>query len=206
MTRTIASPSPEELLDRQLATLIERGYAMKPYTISLRERVTGIDATTIDLEAGKLPFVVATRGLLPIDEMMSRAERDGRAGVTKLYPWQPNDFQTIETVTLPEEHTYLLVDIDRGKSSINLPPDEALKRIIAAGRSPLTIEEGIAIVTQYPDFLMKNNCFSLAASRHSGDKRVPAIWINKSKQPHLGWCWAGNPHTWLGTASCARRL
>ncbi|MGQ0669203.1 MAG: DUF5701 family protein [Actinomycetota bacterium] len=20
--------------------------------------------------------------------------------------------------------------------------------------------------------------------------------------PRLGWCWAGNPHTWLGSASC----
>lgn len=101
---------------------------------------------------------------------------------------------------------YLLVGIDRGKATINIPPDEALDQVTAAGRSPLTIDEGIAIVTHYPDFLVKNNCFSLAGSRHPGDRRVPAIWINKSKQPNLGWCWAGNPHTWLGTASCARRV
>lgn len=51
------------------------------------------------------------------------------------------------------------------------------------------------------EFLMKNNCFSLLASRHPGDKRVPAIWINAQKQPNLGWCRVGNPHTWHGSAS-----
>jgi hypothetical protein len=34
---------------------------------------------------------------------------------------------------------------------------------------------------------------------------VTAIWISKGA-PKLGWCWAGNPHTWLGSASCAKRI
>jgi hypothetical protein len=52
--------------------------------------------------------------------------------------------------------------------------------------------------------LRKNKCFSLLASR-CGDKRVPAIWIS-GKAPKLGWCWAGNPHSWLGSASAGARL
>ncbi|GAA3754239.1 hypothetical protein GCM10022402_36140 [Salinactinospora qingdaonensis] len=70
-------------------------------------------------------------------------------------------------------------------------------------RTPLTIGEGIAFITHYPDSLRKNNCFSLVGSR-CGDRRVPALWISKGA-PKLGWCWAGNPHTWLGSASCAGR-
>ncbi len=80
------------------------------------------------------------------------------------------------------------------------------KRLDRPNRSPLTIDEGVAIVTQFPEFLMKNNCFSLLASRHTGNQRVPAIWINANKNPNLGWCWDGNPHTWLGSASCSNRL
>nr|WP_157857446.1 DUF5701 family protein [Streptomyces yerevanensis] len=38
----------------------------------------------------------------------------------------------------------------------------------------------------------------------SGDRRVPAIWISQ-KTPKLGWCWEGNPHTWLGMASAGDR-
>jgi hypothetical protein len=41
--------------------------------------------------------------------------------------------------------------------------------------------------------------------RTAGDRRVPALWISGGA-PKLGWCWAGNPHTWLGSASCATRL
>jgi Family of unknown function (DUF5701) len=83
-------------------------------------------------------------------------------------------------------------------------PDDALPRIAAAGRSPLTIEEGIAVLTHHPGILRSRNAFSLPGSRR-GDKRVPALWTSKGR-PRLGWCWAGNPHTWLGSASCGSRL
>ena len=81
--------------------------------------------------------------------------------------------------------------------------EDAMATIAERGRTLLTIEEGIAFVTQYPAALAKNKCFSLGGSR-SGDRRVPAIWISQDA-PKLGWCWAGNPHTWLGMASAAGR-
>ncbi len=71
-------------------------------------------------------------------------------------------------------------------------------------RSPLTIDEGIAVITHYPDILRKNNGFSLLGSR-CGNRRVTALWMSKH-QPKLGWCWAGNPHTWLGWANCSGRV
>ena len=36
-------------------------------------------------------------------------------------------------------------------------------------------------------------------------RRVPTFWVSKGA-PRLGWCWAGNPHSWLGAASAAGRL
>jgi hypothetical protein len=123
-----------------------------------------------------------------------------------MYPRAPKDFKIIDGVSIPSGMAYLLVDIDRGKGSINIIPSEALKMIKNEKRSPLTLDEGVAIVTQYPEFLIKNNCFSLLASRYSGDKRVPAIWINSEGRSNLGWCWDGNPHTWLGSASCGSRV
>jgi hypothetical protein len=85
-----------------------------------------------------------------------------------------------------------------------VPPEDALPKIESKGRSPLTIEEGIAFVTQFPEAVAPNRGFSLAGSR-AGDRRVMAFWISK-KRPKLGWCWAGAPHTWLGTASCGERV
>jgi hypothetical protein len=137
---------------------------------------------------------------------MALTDKGGKLGITKLFPLVPDDFSTIPEVNIPNETAYLLVDIDRGKQTLNYRPIDAMEVIKKDSRSPLTIDEGVAIVTQYPEFLIKNNCFSLLASRHTGDKRVPAIWINANKNPNLGWCWNGNPHTWLGSASCKDRV
>ncbi|GLW10154.1 hypothetical protein Misp01_52830 [Microtetraspora sp. NBRC 13810] len=82
-------------------------------------------------------------------------------------------------------------------------PNDAMDVIAGRDRTLLTIEEGIALITHFPQILVRNKCFSLGGSR-SGDRRVPAIWISE-RSPKLGWCWAGNPHTWLGMASASTR-
>jgi Family of unknown function (DUF5701) len=107
------------------------------------------------------------------------------------------------TVELPPG-PYVLEDVDTGGAYLDVTPDDALPRILAAGRSPLTVEEGLALLERDPDLLRTHNAFSLLASR-CGDRRVPALWTSKGRS-RLGWCWAGNPHTWLGSASCGRRV
>jgi hypothetical protein len=173
----------------------------------LKAKVATLNLPDSDFEKGYLPFViVVTSDLVPTAQAMKLVEKDGKTGITKLFPHEPTDFNTIPEVAVPNGTIYLLIDIDRGQENINQPPSEAMEKIRATGRSPLTIDEGVALVTHYPEFLRKNNCFSLLASRHAGDQRVPAIWINSDKNPNLGWCWNGNPHTWLGSASCSERF
>lgn len=116
-------------------------------------------------------------------------------------------YHPIEAST-PPGAAYLLVDVERGEEFCNVRPEDATATVLGRGRSPLTIDEGIALVTQFPAVLEKNKCFMLAGSRRSaipGDRRVPALWIS-DQAPKLGWCWDGNPHTWLGLASAARRM
>ncbi len=201
--------------DQQLNNLLEKNYPKladlaEPDFLSLIEPLRKAANNIVgdeDYKEGHLPFViVVSDALIPAEKMMSVVNRNGVAGVTVLRPHASGNFHTVQDVALPSAKAYLLVGIDRGKDNINLPPNEAMTLIKKANRSPLTIAEGIAIITQYPDFLMKNNCFSLLASRTGADQRVPAIWINSKKEPNLGWCWDGNPHTWLGSASCKDRI
>jgi hypothetical protein len=103
----------------------------------------------------------------------------------------------------PPGPAYLLVDVERGEEFCGVRPEEASKVVRSRGRSQLTIDEGIALVTQVPQMLERNKCFMLAGSRRH-DRRVPAMWISE-RAPKLGWCWDGNPHTWLGMASAGRR-
>ena len=53
---------------------------------------------------------------------------------------------------------------------------------------PLTLEEGLAIATQHPDWLTDKNGFNLIGSR-SADGRVPSVWISQNS-PRLGSCMA----------------
>ena len=148
--------------------------------------------------------VVVKRELAPAAETIGRVERRGKTGSSMLDREDLERFTEIESVELPAGRAYLLTGIDTGGETRNVTPDDALETIVAAGRSPLTLDEGIALVTHEPEAVAKNGGFSLLGSR-CGDRRVTALWISGNR-PKLGWCWAGNPHTWLGSASCTERI
>jgi hypothetical protein len=124
---------------------------------------------------------------------------DRNHGEQGLAPYRP-----IEEVGPPPAPAYALVDVERGEEFCGVPPQDALPVLLGRGRTPLTILEGIVFVLLYPQALEKNACFMLSGSRR-GDRRVPALWIS-GKAPKLGWCWDGNPHTWLGVASAGARV
>lgn len=200
--------------DRQVQNLIDKNYPkmlglssdnFRQNLNNLKQSLANRVLPEIDIENGLLPFViVVNEDVVDVETMLSMVSLHGKNGIEKLFPLKPTDFHTIDSVEIPPSKYYLMLDVDRGKSSLNIRPKDAMEMIMAQDRSPLTIAEGVALVTHYPDFLMKNNCFSLLASRHADDQRVPAIWISE-KRPKLGWCWNGNPHTWLGSASCKER-
>lgn len=196
-------------LQSQVDTLVRLGY---PNLLDLtpsafRESLRPLepyapDCAPFDPSSGSVPFVLVIRA--PVASTLPFVNRRGKPAIDRLHPKKPADFIPIESISLPEGHAYLLRDVDRGAETRNVTPDDAYLSLAAQHRSPLTIEEGIALVTQFPEFLQSNHCFSLLASR-CGDKRVPALWLSDG-HPKLGWCWAGNPHTWLGSASCAERV
>ncbi|MGL5810056.1 MAG: DUF5701 family protein [Nocardioides sp.] len=130
-----------------------------------------------------------------------------------------DEFTPIPEAATPATASYLLTGIDRGDHLANRSPDEALPAILGAGRTPLTLGEGIQWLLQQPTALERNRCFMTIGSRRRKagnrlDARTPAIWISngtgrdgaaRRDAPKVGWCWAGNRHTWLGFASAARR-
>jgi Family of unknown function (DUF5701) len=130
-----------------------------------------------------------------------------------------DEFGPITGAAAPPTALYLLHDIDRGDSMANWSPEEALPAIVAAARTPLTLTEGILWLVQQPQALERNHCFmTIGSRRHKADgtldTRTPALWISNGTgrdgranrhAPKVGWCWAGNRHTWLGFATAAAR-
>lgn len=196
-------------LDRQVHTLVELGYpALAGMTVSDFEALfEPIKAACRDLpqvDEERVPFVVVVkRELVAPEQAMALTALKGKPGFADLAPEDLMRFQAIEELEVPAGPVYLLFDVDTGSDLRNVTPNDALVTIRDRSRTPLTIEEGIALITLFPEKLKKNHCFSLVGSR-CGDRRVPALWISQGR-PKLGWCWAGNPHTWLGSASCGGR-
>jgi len=180
--------------DEQVAALVARGVIGDGEALEAARPAAPVERSVL----------TPSREVVPVAVAASRVERHGRPVVLgHLTPEDLDTFVPIQSVELPDAPAYLAVDVDLGAASRNVRPEDALRDILAAGRSPLTLDEGIALVLQQPEVIAPNWGFSMAGSRR-GDQRVPAFWISEGG-PKLGWCWDRNPHTWLGTASCARR-
>ena len=144
----------------------------------------------------------------------------GRPGFVVADMTDVDDFAPINGLAIPDLPLYLVLGPTRGDELRNASPVEALAAIRGAGRTPLTLNEGISWLLQDPTVLQPGACFMTIGSRkHTGaaqvDGRCPAIWISRGtgrdgptrrNAPKVGWCWAGNRHTWLGHASAASRL
>ena len=153
-------------------------------------------------ESPGIPFVVVIPDA-PVPQLLAAAQMVGGAGFSTMPDDDVDRFKPLPELDVPSS-PYLLLDVDTGADTLGLPPAQAGEKIAASGRTPLTVAEGLAVLTSDPGVLRSRNCFSLLGSR-AGDKRVPALWVS-ARRPRLGWCYQGAPHSWLGTASCAGRL
>ena len=200
-------------LELQAERLIELGLHEKAGLTTGDLRVAASDG---ERTGGLLvihPDRVATSKLAPL------MEHAGKPGFIVEDMTDVDEFHPIAAAAPPDAPIYVVDDPQRGDEMANWSPDEALPALLAVGRSPLTLTEGIHWLLQQPSVLERGQCFMTIGSRlekSSGiwDSRVPALWISngtgrdgraRRHAPKVGWCWAGNRHTWLGFASAAGR-
>jgi hypothetical protein len=165
-------------------------------------------------------LLVVHPGLVPASALTPLLRVNGKPGFVVTDMADVDDFTPISSVTLPGGPVYALHDLHRGDAMSNWSPDEALPAITGAARTPLTLSEGLHWLLQRPEALQRGHCFMTIGSRRhkpagSLDARTPAVWISngtgrdgaaRRDAPKVGWCWAGNRHTWLGFASAAGRF
>jgi hypothetical protein len=165
-------------------------------------------------------LLVIHPGLVPASALAPLLRVNDKPGFVVTDMADVDEFVPISSVTMPDAPLYLVSDLDRGDAMANWSPDEALPAISDAGRTPLTLTEGLHWLLQRPEALERGHCFMTIGSRlrkpgGSLDVRTPAVWISNGTgrdgaanrdAPKVGWCWAGNRHTWLGFASAGGRL
>ncbi len=205
---TLTLPSPATQADRLVALGVHE--------------CAGLSAAELRSAAGRADdgaLLVVHPALAPPSAMAPLLELGGLPGFVVEDMTDVDAFGPIQGVEVPNGPVYAVDGPDRGDDMSNWSPDEALPAIVGAGRTPLTLGEGIAWLLQCPDVLDRNNCFMTIGSRLRRpdgrlDARTPALWISNGTgrdgnarrgAPKVGWCWAGNRHTWLGFASAAGR-
>ena len=149
-------------------------------------------------------LLVPTRELVSPESLISRTSINRMAGFTTMPPRDIVSFLPQNGLEQPEGPFYLVINPHTGGSYLNREPDVARKLIDSDERLPLTLEEGLALVTQHTDWLESKNGFNLLGSQ-SADGRVPSIWMSQGA-PRLGAVWPNSRHTWLGNAYCMDRL
>ena len=157
--------------------------------------------------------------LAPASRLTGLVEREGKRGFVVVDMTDVDGFTPIDQVALPDGPVHVVDAVERGDEMAGWSPDEALPAITARGRTPLTLTEGLHWLLQDPGALERNHCFMTIGSRLRRpdgrlDARTPALWLSNGTgrdgrerrgAPKVGWCWAGNRHTWLGFASAAGR-
>jgi hypothetical protein len=184
-------------------------------------RIAGLPADRLrNVPDSARSLLVAHPDFVPASALAPLVRLNDKPGFVVTDMADVDEFRPIPSVTLPDGPLYLVRDLERGDSMANWSPDEALPAIEDAGRTPLTLTEGLHWLLQRPDVLARGRCFMTIASRRREpggtlDARTPAVWISNGTgrdgpanrdAPKVGWCWAGNRHTWLGFASASGRF
>ncbi|CAM5353677.1 hypothetical protein SATRM34S_01386 [Streptomyces atroolivaceus] len=176
-------------------------------------------AGTADASADDGTLLAVHPGRAPASALTPLLRREGKPGFVVTDMPDVDLFAPLDTLALPDAPLYLVTGLDRGDGMANWSPNEALPALTAQARTPLLLTEGITWVLQQPAVLERNHCFMTIGSRlrkadNALDARTPALWISNGSgrdgrerrdAPKVGWCWAGNRHTWLGFASAAGR-
>lgn len=207
----------------QLPTPIQQAERLIGLGVHERAGLAGSELRALAAEhAGHLPnpLLVTHPDLVPATVLVPLLTYGGKPGFVVVDLPDLDAFAPIAQIALPPGPLYTVHEPDRGDHMANWSPNEALPAILDAGRTPLTVSEGIHWLLQRPEGLERNHCFMTIGSRieHPDgrmDKRVPALWISNGtgrdgagnrNAPKVGWCWAGNRHTWLAFASAASRM
>lgn len=182
--------------------------------------VSGLDPAAFeDFTAEGDALLVVRPELLAASALAPLLRFGGKPGFVVSDMTDVDTFGAVESATPPDAPVYVVTSLDRGDAMRNWSPYEALPAILDAGRTPLTLTEGLHWVLQKPEILQRGRCFMTIGSRvrkpdGSWDSRTPALWISngtgrdgieRRDAAKVGWCWAGNRHTWLGFASAGGR-
>ena len=150
-----------ELFDTQLNTIRERKFHL-PTGLSENDFVNrhilplkqllAKNIKDTDVEESHIPvLIVVPHSIVPLSYQLERT-RERINDIQLEHIIKPEWFENAKGVSTPDK-PYLLLDVENGYGMKNTTPKKCVATFNDAGRFALTVDEGIALITHFPDVL-----------------------------------------------------
>jgi hypothetical protein len=179
-----------------------------------------------EFKENRIPFlIVVPHTIVPLSYQL-KTIRESIGDTRWEYVIQPEWFKNAEGVATPEI-PYLLLDVDTGYALRNTRPKKCVEIFTAEGRFALTIDEGLALITHFPEVLeshwidlpgsvlihklagqeaMKRGMLSALPAGFGLATFVPTLHYKYYNSLRLYYVEEMNETPYSGSASCGRRL
>jgi len=153
--------SKEELFKQQVNKVIDWNFPtlavlsqddfMARYLEPLWQRLKKLPLATKARES-RIPFLlVVPHSVVPLSYQLQCVRQQLNQKRLE-YIIKPEWFENASGVSTPDK-AYLVTDVDTGEARTNITPAKCVEKFGHEGRSALTIDEGLALITHYPEVL-----------------------------------------------------
>ena len=183
----VTLPSPQQLFDQIVETLMAKGLAKYEHTDPFRK----------NLPNGLFLWIPPRPAELDLNYLVSLIEVNGKKGGNQLNPKGLTD-----KVVVPEG-PYLMTDVEDGKGHLNTRRSVSEANILTEHRSPYIVFEGIMHGIVSPEVFASHNMY-LCGSRDKSEN-VPDLYLCDG-EPVLGVCLHDYAVPGWGAPSCGSRV
>jgi hypothetical protein len=225
----------EELFAKQVKTILERkfhaptGLSESDFInrrIMPLERLLAKNVKDTEIEESHIPIlIVIPNAVVPLSYQLERI-RESINDLELEHIIKPEWFENAKGVTTPDK-PYLLVDVENGHAMKNTTPKRCVDTFNDEGRFALTVDEGIALISHFPEVLeshwvdlpgsvlihkfvgeevMKRGMLSSLPPAFAQATFVPTINFKYYNYLRLYYIYEVTETPYSGSASCRQRL
>jgi hypothetical protein len=150
-----------ELFSQQIKTITERRFHeatglsesdfINRHIMPLKQLLVNNDKDTTTDESRIPILVVVPHTIVPLSYQLEMI-RESINDVQLEHLIKPEWFENAKGVSTPDR-PYILLDVETGYAMKNTPPKKCVQRFRDAGRFALTVDEGVALISHFPEVL-----------------------------------------------------
>lgn len=192
LQRPVELPSPQQLFDQIVETLAANDLMKYEQADPFRNSIPN----------GLFNLIPPRPADLDLSRLMSLIEVNGKNGESDL------EWKYLKDKIAVPDGAYLLLGIEDGNGRLNTTPSVSEENILAMGRSPYTVFEGIIHGIVFPEIFTTHN-MDIWGSRYCPDREPiplsPYLYLQAGR-PLLSADWRNNAFPRGGMPSCRSRM